>query len=276
MTKQDLKQQIARYANRNLQTRKNWYSPAATAYNQARPDYPEAFLRQVIDVAQLSQQSHILEIGCGPGTATVGLAPLVRKIQAIEPNPDFHQIATQNCDPHPNIEIHNTSFEEWPLAAMQFDAVVAASSFHWIPAEVGYPKAADALRENGHLILLWNKELYPRVELYQELSKIYQTHAPELDRFEDEPTQLKILSQLGAMITESDRFHNLTTDHVRTEVTYSIDRYFTLLNTYSPYIKLDPTVKAALFQDLRQTIKQHCGTEIPLSYISAFHIAQKI
>jgi SAM-dependent methyltransferase len=75
----------------------------------------------------------------------------------LEPNPDFYQLAQKNCKHYPNVELQNTSFEEWGLEADRFDAVLAASSFHWIPSDVGYSKAAKALRENGYLILLWNK-----------------------------------------------------------------------------------------------------------------------
>lgn len=53
-------------------------------------------------------------------------------IICLEPNPDFFQLAQHNCQPYSNVEIQNTSFEEWELKPFEFDAVLAASSFHWI------------------------------------------------------------------------------------------------------------------------------------------------
>ncbi len=156
---EDQKQTIISYSSRDLEQRKNWYSLAAEAYNKARPRYPQDLIHQVVEVAQLSTDSKILEVGCGPGTATVSIAQLGCSIICLEPNPDFFQLAQQNCQPYSNVEIQNTSFEEWELKPFEFDAVLAASSFHWILPEVGYPKAANALKENGYLILLWNKEL---------------------------------------------------------------------------------------------------------------------
>jgi hypothetical protein len=193
----------------------------------------------------------------------------------LEPNTDFYQLAQQNCQQYPNVEIQNTSFEEWMLEAEKFDAVLAASSFHWIPAEVGYPKAAKALKANGYLILLWNKELQPRYQVYQRLSEIYQIHAPSLDRYEDKETQEEILRGLGQMITDSGQFKDLVAGHVESELTYTTDEYLTLLNTYSPYLKLEPQTKAALFTGLRDRIDHEFGGSLQLSYISAFHIAQK-
>jgi SAM-dependent methyltransferase len=271
----NLKEIIASYANQDLEKRKNWYSPAAEAYNKARPHYPQDLIRQVVDIAQLSSTSKILEVGCGPATATIAFAPLGCSILCLEPNSDFCQLAQHNCQQYPNVEIQNISFEEWNLEPEKFDAVLAASSFHWIPSEVGYPKAANALKKNGYLILLWNKELQPSYQVYQRLSEVYQIHAPSLDRYEDRETQEDILKNLGEMITDSGQFKNLVDANVESEVTYTTDEYLTLLNTYSPYLELEPQTKEALFAQLRNRIDHQFGGSLQLSYISAFHIAQK-
>lgn len=270
----DLKRSIIEYSSRDMEQRKHWYSPAAEAYNQVRPRYPEKLIQQVIELAQLESRSTILEVGCGPATATTSFAGLGCSIVCLEPNPDFYQLAQQNCEPYPNVEIQNLSFEEWELETGKFDAVLAASSFHWIPPDVGYPKAADALRPDGNLILLWNKELQPQYDLYQQLSKIYQIHAPSLDRYEDRATQEEILRGLGQMIADSGKFKDLVSGQVESQVTYTVDQYLMLLNTYSPYLKLDPLHKQALFEGLRHKIEQDFGGKIQLSYLSAFHIAR--
>ncbi|MEH2401728.1 class I SAM-dependent methyltransferase [Nostoc sp.] len=272
----DLKKTIISYSSTDLEQRKNWYSPAAEAYNKVRPRYPQDLIQQVVEVAQLSTDSKILEVGCGPGTATVALAQLGCSMICLEPNPDFFQLAQHNCQPYSNVEIQNTSFEEWKLKPFEFDAVLAATSFHWISPEVGYPKAANALQENGYLILLWNKELQPSYEVYQSLSQVYQLHTPSLDRYEDQETQEYILRQLGNMAIDSGQFKDLISGQVISEVTYTVDEYLTLLNTSSPYIKLDPHNKESLFSRLRHRIEDDFGGSLQLSYISAFHIAQKV
>jgi SAM-dependent methyltransferase len=272
----DLKQTLISYSSRDLEQRKNWYSPAAEAYNQARPRYPESLIEQVVEVAQLSTSSKILELGCGPGTATVGIAQLGCSMICLEPNPDFFQLAQHNCQPYSNVQIENTSFEEWELQPLKFDAVLAATSFHWISPEIGYPKAASALKESGSLILLWNKELQPSYEVYQSLSQIYQLHAPSLDRYEDRETQEDILRELGSMCIESGKFKDLISGQVISEVIYTVDEYLTLLKTYSAYIKLDPQSKESLFSGLRHCIEDEFGGNLQLSYISAFHVAKKV
>jgi SAM-dependent methyltransferase len=275
MDYQDLRSAIIRYSSEALEQRKNWYSPAVDPYNQVRPPYPQSLIAQVLAIASLTADSEVLEIGCGPATATVSFAPLGCKMLCLEPNPDFYRLAQTNCQAYPQINIQNLSFEEWSLAEGCFDAVLAASSFHWIPPEIGYPKAAQALRDNGHLILLWNKELQPAQEVHSLLSEVYQVHAPFLDRYEDRETQEKILQRLGQMITDSGQFKEIVQASFESKVIYTVDQYLVLLNTYSSYLKLEPQTKAVLFEALRQKIEQNLGNSLSLSYLSAFHIAQK-
>lgn len=254
--------------------RKHWYSPAAEAYQQVRPRYPQALIDQVVEIAQLSSDSTLLELGCGPAIATPAFAAIGCQMVCIEPNPDFYRLAQQSCKPYPNVEIQNCLFEEWALEPEKFDAVLAASSFHWIDPKIGYAKAAAALRPQGHLILLWNKELQPRYEVYQQLSEVYQTYAPALNRtYEDSATQVAILDQLGQMAIDSGYFKDIVTGHLEVEVMYSIDQYLLLLNTYSPHLKLEPAQKQLLFAALRQALEQN-GDTVQLSFVSTFHLAQ--
>jgi SAM-dependent methyltransferase len=98
----------------------------------------------------------------------------------LEPNPDFCAIARRNCAKYSKVEIQTTSFEEWNLEAKRFNAVLAATSIHWIPPEVAYPKVANTLQDDGSLILLWNVPAIPSYEVYQALQEVYQVHAPSL------------------------------------------------------------------------------------------------
>lgn len=258
-----------------LEQRKIWYSAAANAYDQVRPRYPSGVIRQVAQCANLSQRSTILEIGCGPATATTAFAPLVGSILALEPNPQFWAIAQRNCNGYPHVAIRNCAFEEWSLMPQTFDAVVAASSLHWIAPEVAYPKVAATLQPEGFLIMLWNKELQPTYEMHQELSQVYQAYAPALDRYEDPAAQFAMVDAMGQMAVESGYFRNVLVGHEVVETNYSTEQYLMLLQTYSPFLKLDPDTQARLIEALRQVLAPH-GDQIVLSWVSAFHVAQPV
>lgn len=271
----DLKQTLQNECyGKELEQRKCWYSPAAEAYQQFRPRYPQAVIDRVVEITQLSASSTVLEVGCGPAIATPAFAALGCQMVCVEPNPDFYRLAQQICEPYPNVELQNCSFEEWELEPQRFNTVLAASSFHWIPPEIGYPKAAAALRPDGYLILLWNKELQPCYEVYQQLLAVYQVHAPSLMRaYEDGATQAAILDEMGQMAIESGYFKNMRSGHLDVKVAYSVDQYLMLLNTYSPYLKLEAKQRQALFAGLREVLQQN-GDIVQLSYVSAFHITQ--
>ena len=276
MDDKELRQAVKCIASTDLEERKNWYSPAAEAYNSTRPKYPSELVAKAVNTAELSSSSRILEIGSGPGTATTSFAELGCRMVCIEPNPDFCNLARMNCKSYPSVEVINRSFEEWNLEPEAFDAVLAASSMHWIPAEISYAKASSALREEGRLILLWNKELQPCKSMQDALSDVYQLHAPSLGRYEDRKTQEAILIGLGQMMLDSGRFRNLATETIETSLAYTSDQYVSLLGTYSSYLKLDRRTKNVLFAGLRQCILEKGGGEIHLSYLSTYHIAQKM
>lgn len=271
----DLQETLQHYGATDLEKRRRWYSPAAEAYNRVRPRYPHTLVQRVIDIAQLKADSTLLEVGCGPGTATASFAPLGCGITCLEPNPDFHRLAQRNSEPYPNVTVQNCAFEEWQEESPSFDAVLAASSFHWIPAEVGYPKAAAALRDGGYLILLWNKQLQPHPDVYAHLSEVYDRHAPSLNRYEDAAMQYQILEELGQGIVESGYFERAIAGHEWVNVPYAVEDYVSLLSTYSPYLKLEPQVKTALFDELSETIERISGPEIQLSHLVAFHVSKK-
>ena len=135
---------------------------------------------------------------------------------------------------------------------------------------------SPTLKPDGHLILLWNKEPQPSAAIQAALSEVYQRHAPALGHTEDRATQESILSGLGQMMLDSGRFHNLVAATLECSLTTTPDQYIDLLGTYSPYHKLDPQVRSALFSELKQCLVQQGVGELQLSYLSAVHITQRM
>ncbi|MBD2181920.1 class I SAM-dependent methyltransferase [Planktothrix sp. FACHB-1355] len=262
--------------SKDLAQRKNWYSEFADAYNKARPRYPKELIYRAVEVAKLEKEATILEVGCGPGNATIAFAELGFSMLCIEPSQTFYQLVRQNCAQYPNVEIRNTSFEEWQLETQRFNAVLAANSWHWIPPEIKYPKAAAALQENGYLILLWNMMPQPAYEVYQALHQVYQSQGVSIPAYEQMETQAEIIRGFGQDIIDSGMFKGLVSGHLLCEVTYNIDDYMTLLSTLSFYRIQDPEKMNFVFQSLRSVLESNWGSDIHVSYLSAFNIAEKV
>ena len=265
------------YQDFNLEQKSNWYSQVADAYDKTRPRYPQKLVNRALEIAQLFAHARILEIGCGTGTATTAFAELGFSMVCVEPNSEACQIACRNCDRYGTAKIINTTFEEWELEKSQFDAVLAATSFHWVSPQVVYTKAAEALKSDGFLILLWNTPPQPSYEIYQELlDSVYQTYAPGLEGYEAIANHQKNLGNIAKKIIDSGKFQNLFSEEIISEVTYDIDDYLALLSTLSPYIAMEADSRNTLFENLSKTLKNNRGSIINLSYLSVLQIVQKV
>ncbi len=259
-----------------LEQRKNWYSNATDAYNKTRPRYPQQIIYRAVELAKLTRDACILELGCGPGTATTAFANLGFSMVCLEPSQEACFLARKNCAQYPNVKIANTTFEEWELGTQRFNAVLAATSFHWISPDLRYIKTANALKDNGFLILLWNIPLKPQYEVYQMLHEVYQIEAPSLTLYGDRETHEEDLRRIGQAVIDSGLFKGLVSEHLAYEITYSIDDYLALLSTLSPCIELEPQQRDSLFVGLRAALERNWGRSFQVSCLSTFHVAQKI
>lgn len=267
------------YGGKSLESKKAWYGSVADAYNRVRPRYSSEIISRVVELTQLPLKSLILEIGCGPAIATVSLAQLGFSLVSLEPNLEASQLAKQNCIAYPHVEVINTSFEEWELESDRFDAVLAATSWHWLDPESAYEKANAALKENGHLILLWNTPPQVDKETYQIVDEVYRTLAPSIPvyaRYEGRETHQADFLKFSQSIMNSGYFDNVKYDHFVHKVNFSLEDYLLLLSTLSPYIALTEEQRINLFVKLQEVLYQHRGDRLTLSYISAFHVASKI
>jgi protein-L-isoaspartate O-methyltransferase len=265
------------YSNRDLEQRKVWYSPVVEAYDRGRPHYPQELIARSVEVARLTSDSKILEVGCGSGIATVEYAKLGYTIDAVEPNPEFCRIAERNFAEFPKVNLYQQSFEEWQVRPAEYQIVLAANAWHWIASDIKYVKASQTLRDGGALVLLWNLSLEPTIEVYQAFSKVYQQYAPTIaPEYEGREKQMEILRGLGRLVRDSGLFEPPTTETLPCERVYDADRYLDFLSSGSQYISLDPQVRELLFSGLRTTIEQQFGGKIRLFNLAAFQIAQKL
>lgn len=255
--------------------RKSWYAPVAKAYDRVRPKYAREFLDRVVEVAEIPTGGKVLEIGCGPGTATTTLAQMGLSIVGLEPSLETWKIACQNTNIYPQVEIINTNFEEWLGTDRVFDAVMAATSWHWVSPEYKHEKAASLLPEKGALVLLWNTAMQPPIETFQYLTETLAAYMPTLAKYKSRSDELSEIRYFADAAISSGLFSGLIEEDRLMEVNYTIDDYLQLLTTYSPCIALSSAQRQELLAKLGDLLSRHCGDRIPLSYQSVFHVARK-
>src|SRR6516164_4848267 len=130
------------------------FDEIAAEYDRRRPAYPDELVDQACQIAEIGSGDHVLEVGCGSGQLTRGLAARGLHVTALEPGKSLMALARQNLEGAGEMEFLNAQFEDAWLPRQQFQAVFSASAFHWVDPEVSWRKAADVLVPGGTLALV--------------------------------------------------------------------------------------------------------------------------
>jgi len=130
------------------------FDEIAAEYDRRRPAYPDELVDRACRVAGIGTGDHVLEVGCGSGQLTRGLAARGLHVTALEPGKSLMALARQNLEGAGRVEFLNAQFEDAWLPRQQFQAVFSASAFHWVDPEVSWRKAADVLVPGGTLALV--------------------------------------------------------------------------------------------------------------------------
>lgn len=134
--------------------RREAFDSVADLYDSYRPVYPDVVVADVIGSAHLVRGSRVLEIGCGTGQLSRPLAKLGVNLVAVELGPHLADRARRHFAPFPNAAVEVEAFEDWPIPEQPFDAVIAATAFHWVDPNVRLAKSAQALKPDGFLTLV--------------------------------------------------------------------------------------------------------------------------
>jgi SAM-dependent methyltransferase len=242
-------------------------------YDAYRPGYPRELVDSLIELTGISPSGKILEIGAGTGKATRLLAERGFSILCIEPGPALAVVAARNLQAFPVVQFEVCRFEDWQGIANSFDLVFSAQAFHWVPKEVGYARAARALKSQGYLALFWNT--YPgfKGKLAADLDKIYQEIAPEL-KGGSSSTEAAIQNRVGEM-EASGNFGPVTVRRFPWSIRYTSRQYQGLMNTYSDHLLLPEAARQKLFKAVGDLIDSYGGS-IERPYDAVLYVAQKL
>jgi SAM-dependent methyltransferase len=101
------------------------------------------------------------------------------EVVAVELGAGLADVGRRNLASFPAVEVVNAAFEEWPLPAAPFDAVVAVTSFHWLDPTVRVAKAADALRPGGALAVIATHHVAGGTEqFFADVQRCYERWMP--------------------------------------------------------------------------------------------------
>lgn len=126
----------------------------ADRYDRARPRYPDALIEHVAGAARdvtTRPRPLVLDVGVGTGIVARQLRAAGCDVLGVDVDDRMAEVARRDGTP---VEI--ARFEEWDRAGRTADGITAGQTWHWVDADEGAARAADALEPGGTLTVFWN------------------------------------------------------------------------------------------------------------------------
>lgn len=226
-------------------------------YDKYRPAYAPALFEELLAYAAPGRGKRALEIGVGTGQATLPILETGCSVTAVELGEHLAAYVRQKFSSYPAFQVVTGDFAEFSGGG--FDLLYSATAFHWIPDDVGYPKALDLLKSGGALALFWNHPFVARADcpLHCEIQKAYQKYRPASTppaefRAEDCAKILERLERYGFTDTRAKLFYQTRT--------LAAEEYICLLNTYSDHRALPEAARRGLEGEITDAIRRFGGT----------------
>jgi SAM-dependent methyltransferase len=231
------------------------FDRAASGYQRARPGYPAELYSGLLTITGVRPPARLLEVGPGPGKATLPLARRGFRITAVELGHALAAEARRNLAGYPDASVVTASFEEWePPEAGRFDLVYAATAWNWVDPAVKYAKAAAFLRPYGHLAV-WNAgHALPAGfdPFFTEIQKVYD----EIGEGDGEPwpPPEERPDPIADEFAADGHFEVVGVRRYLWALRYTAEEYLALLDTFSGHIAMEPARRDHLYREVRRLL----------------------
>jgi len=245
------------------------FDAVAELYDRARPAYPEEIFDDLFVLAGLGASSSVLEIGCGPGKASVSLARRGCSLTCVEPGAHLVEVAKRNLTDFLNARVVLGTFETW-VAQESFDAVFAAASWHWLDPEARYTRAVSLLRPHGVLAIVTMAHAFPRGfdPIFSEIQPFYIAIGKGLPKWPPPPPEE--VPDLREEIEKTGLFFPAEVKRYLWTVNYTADEYVDTVNTHSDHRVMSTAQRDKLFTDIKAQIGSR---SVKMHYQAILHVA---
>jgi SAM-dependent methyltransferase len=228
----------------------------------------------------MSEGSSVLEVGCGTGQATLSLAALGCSVTAVEPGSELAAVARQRLAAFGNVEVQMSSFERWDARGQRFDALVAASSWHWVDPSIGWQRAHDVLRPGGWTALLGHVVVRRpgEPEVYAGTADLHERFSPGNPGWGHPPLEDEVRATdkgWGPVEGPGALFGPPIVQWYPTVQWFDGAGFADLLRSTSLYRKLDPHVREPLLDATADRIRTHMGDRVSRRYLTVLRAGQR-
>lgn len=250
-------------------------------YDRLRPSYPDELFADLAAITGMDGRSSVLEVGCGTGQATRSLARLSGRVTAVEPGEELAAVARRRLAEFDNVRIETSKFEDWDARGRRFDLLVAASSWHWVDASIGWRRAHEVLRPHGWAALLGNVVVrrVGDVEVYAETADLHERFSPGNSDWGHPPLEDDVLATTRGwgLVADPGTLFGPTTVRWYPAVQWFDGAGFAdLLRTTSVYRRLDPEVREPLLHAIAERIRVRMDDRAARRYLSVLRTGQRM
>lgn len=255
------------------------FDKAASIYQDARPDYPAELYSDLLAGTALTPPAHLLEIGCGPGKATLPLARMGFRITAVELGATLAAQARHHLAGFADVSVITSSFEDWePPKGTRFDLAYAATAWKWVDPKVKYAKAAKLLTQGGHLAV-WNADHAMPADFdpfFTEIQKTYEEIGEGHDGPWPGPPPEDVPNPIPTELEASGHFTVVGTRLYVWALRYTADEYIALLDTFSGHIAMEPAKCEHLYQEIRRLLAERPDGRLTRHWSATLTIGRRL
>ncbi|MBG0562396.1 class I SAM-dependent methyltransferase [Actinoplanes aureus] len=124
------------------------FAGTAAHYLTGRMPYSPELVDALREELGLDGTGRLLDVGCGPGSLTLLLAPLFAEAIGVDPDPDMLTEASRRPGAA-NVRWHRARAEDLPAGLGVFRVVTFAQSFHWMDQPLVAARVRDHMLEPG-------------------------------------------------------------------------------------------------------------------------------
>jgi SAM-dependent methyltransferase len=251
------------------------FDGVAELYARGRPAYPGELIEDLLRLTGVGCGSRVLEIGPGTGQLSVALASHGASLLAVELGSNLAAVARRNLAPFADAEVVVANFDEWTGTSASFDAVIAATSFHWLDPSNRVVKCASLLRPGGSLAVVetrWGVAVGEDA-FYAASQTCYARWTPNHDsasrqvRPEDAiPVDLSAADPEVALVAQRRYI---------VARTYTSSEYADLLSTFSDVVVLEPVTRERFLECVVRLIESRFGGRVTRQDLYDLSVAQR-
>jgi SAM-dependent methyltransferase len=180
-----------------------------------------------------------------------------------------------------NVGVEESAFEEWNDRGRRFDALVAATSWHWVDPSVGWRRAHALLRPGGWFAVLDNVVVRRpgETEVYAETADLHERFSPGNPGWGHPPLEGDVRATDDGWGLASDPGSMFGPPAVRWYPTVQwLDGagFADLLRSTSLYRKLARDVREPLLDAVAARIRSRMGDRAARRYLSVLRVGRRV